>query len=1220
MTKTLEVFRFELAYQLRRASTLLYFLIVLGMCIAFMQMMAGGSREDGNFNSPFALLVMAVFGSMLALVIIAAFAGDAAARDADMRIDSLFYTSPVGKRAYVFGRFLGAFSVSALLVLALPAGSLVATWMPWVEPESLGPFRASAYLTPYFLYALPNAFVATAVLFGAAALARRAMASYAAAAFLFFSAIICGKLLGPRLGLGVAELLDPLGYTTIEAGFRSLSPLQKNTFALVLNSALLTNRLLWVGVATTVLAAAYARFRFTHQAAGREWTTLQSKPQHAMPRDMCRKAERPTQPAVPAAVPAARRVFDASTRMRQLLAITMRSFRELHASRAWWIVPLLALLFIQEAPELAKNEMGIPGPLTTARLVSFLTGDTSVLLTLLIAFSAGELVWRERGARIHALAGVTPVPDWLSVTGKFLGIAMMLAATLTIFLLAGVAVQTMLGTDRYDLALYLQLLFGLLLPEYLLIAALAMIVHVLVNQKYVANVLVVLAPFARDGVRRLGTDDNLVLYGNLPSWVHSEMAGFGPGIEARLWFTFYFGGWALLFALVTYLFWIRGEEHDLRRRITLARRRLTRGAATAGAIALAIITGVGGFIFYNTHILNDPRRGGRTFPWFAESEQRHAEYERRYGRYASLPQPVLAATKLHVDFYPRRRAATIRGSYRLQNRSSATIDSIHVVPSPGVETNGVSFDRPSRVTLADDDVGYRIYALDRALKPGESLRMNFQVAFEARGFTNHGYNPPVMRNGSNIVHRPRPSGGDQHWLPYVGYRAAGELNDPAARRKYGLRERSPYPRLDDLARRNEQRGHETIELETIVGTDSGEVGVAPGELRRTWTENPSKGSGQAPRRYVHYATDAPITNSYTIRSANYAVHRAKWRAVDIEIFHHPTHTANLERMVHGVQASLEYNTRQFGPYPYRQLRLVEYPSHPYWLQMTAHSSLITYAEGFSLVRPADDPRKIDFPFAVVAHEMGHQWWGHQLVPAAVEGAPFLAESLAWYSGMLAVEETFGRDHLQRILDMMRAHYLAPHQPRTVPLLRAVDQLDAYRTGPFAMYALREAAGVEPVNAALRNLLAKFPPNRPPFPTMLDFYAELRAATPAPMHPLLKDLFEEITFWDLRAKSIEVKAAGKGGHRVTLHIEADKLKGDGTGKERPVPMNDPIEIAVYDADGKSLYRAPYRIRSGAQTIELVVPRPPARAAIDPDHELLDRNPEDNEVAVQGGSPR
>lgn len=1197
MTKTLEVFRFELAYQLRRASTLVYFLILLGICTPFLQMMAQGPRHDGTYlNAPFAVMVMVVFGSMLALLIVAAFAGDAATRDADVRMHSLFYTTPVGKRAYVLGRFLGAFSISALLVFALPIGCIVATWMPWVEPERVGPFRAMAHLTPYFLFALPNAFVATAVTFGLATLSRRAIASYAGAAFLFFFSIVCGKLLPSRLGWNMARLLDPLGYTTIQELWQSTTSLQKDAFVLALDGSLLANRLLWLGAGLVVLTAAYARFRFAHEAAGREWTP-HSKASDDARRDGDGIASFATKRT---GVPAARRVFDGSTRMRQLLAIAMRSFRDLHASRVWWIVPVLMFLFIQAAPELARLEMGIPGPLTTARLLAFLSGDLSILLTLLVALSAGELVWRDRGARIHPLADVTPVPDWLPVVGRFLAIAMMLAATHAIFLLAGVTVQTMIGSDRYDLALYVQILFGLQLPEWLLAAALAMFVHVLVNQKYVANVLIVLAPFARDLARELGVEDNLLLYGSLPAWVHSEISGFGPSAEARLWFILYFGGWALLFALATYLFWTRGEEAALRQRIALARRRLTRPAAMIGATALAIIAGAGGFIFYNTHILDEYRTT-------AEIERQHAEYERRYGRYASLPQPLLTGTKLHVDFYPQRGTATVRGGYRLENRGRARIDTIHVVTSPGAETTTVSFDRASRATVTDEELGYRIYTLDRGLEPGESLRMHFQVAIESSVFHQRG-TPPVVRNGSLITHRP---GRGDHWLPLVGYQTARELDKPAVRKKYGLRERNEYPRLGDVAVGNEQRGYDKIELETIVGTDAGQLGVAPGEMRRTWIENG--------RRYVHYLTDAPISNAWTITAANYAVHRARWGNVGIEIFHHPAHTANLARMVHSVRASLAYNTRQFGPYPHRQVRLVEYPSPPSLLGMTAHGGLITYAEGFSLVRVADDPRKIDFPFAVVAHEIGHQWWGHQLTPASVEGAAFLAESLAWYSGMLVVEETFGRDHLQRILDMMRAHYLGPHQPRAVPLLRAVDQLDAYRTGPFAMYALRETVGVETVNRALRNLLAKFPPGRAPFPTSLDFYAELRAATPEPMHGLLKNLFEEITFWDLRATRLEVQAANRNTYRVKLSVEAQKLKGDGRGNERPVPMNDPIEIALYDADGKSLYRARHRIRSGAQTIELVVARPPARAELDPDHELLDRNSADNEVR-EGAGPR
>jgi ABC-type transport system involved in multi-copper enzyme maturation permease subunit len=1025
------------------------------------------------------------------------------------------------------------------------------------------------------------------VLFSLAALTRRAVTAYAGAVVLFFGAFIGEGYIAGTLGnLGLAKLVDPLGYTALHALWRTYNPLQKNTLLVGLQQSLVANRLLWLGISAAVLAFAYVRFRFAYDSGG----------------GRSGAANIDDAPAVRwtgVTVPAARRAFGASTRMRQLLAIVQRSFRELVSSRGWWIVPFVAVLFVITAPEVLEVDLGTPGAATSARVAEILgVSELARLIAILIALSAGELVWREREARINAIADVTPVPEWLSLLGKFLALGLMLAFTEFIFTLAGVTVQTMLGFYNFELGLYVKILFGFQLTGYLLFAALAMVIHVVVNQKYVGNVLAILAFFGMQMARELGLQHNLLLYGGTPEWSYSEMGGFGLTVGPWLWFTFYWSGFALLFAVVTYLFWIRGEERGFGPRVAIARRRLTRWPAAIAALAVAIIAGAGGFVFYNTNVLN-------RYYTASEVEARRAEYEQRYGKYASVPQPVLAATKLNVDFYPERGAATIRGTYRLENRSGAAIDTIHIAPHFGVVTNGITFDRPSHLTLSDDDLGHRIYTLAKPVQPGESVRMNFQVRYERRGFRNNGYDPSVMRNGSWIEHRGEQTQAARQWLPSIGYQTGRELNYAAARREHGLRERPEVPLLTDAAARRDSTGHEKIGFEAIVGTSADQLGVATGALRRTWSENG--------RNFAHYVADAPISNGYVIYSARYAVHRAKWRDVAIEIYHHPTHTANLARMVNSVRASLDYHTRHFGPYPHKQLRMIEYASAGDGLRLTAFEGAVRYSEGYALVRPGDDKRNIDLPFAVMAHELGHQWWGHQLVPAWLEGAPLLSESLAWYSGMLVVEETLGRDHLLRLLDVMRAEYLAPHQTREVSLLRGTDRVDAYRTGPFAMFALREAIGPERVNAALRNLLAKFDPARPPYPTSLDLYAELRAVTPPDRHELLKDLFEEVTFWNLRTKKADVQPSGNA-YRVTLHIEAEKLKSTALGKEKPVPMNDVIEVAIFAADGKPLYRQPHHIRSGAQTITVTVPTPPARAALDPDHELLDRKPEDNAVEV------
>ena len=192
------------------------------------------------------------------------------------------------------------------------------------------------------------------------------------------------------------------------------------------------------------------------------------------------------------------------------------------------------------------------------------------------------------------------------------------------------------------------------------------------------------------------------------------------------------------------------------------------------------------------------------------------------------------------------------------------------------------------------------------------------------------------------------------------------------------------------------------------------------------------------------------------------------------------------------------------------------------------------------MRPDEDPRDVDFAFAVMAHEVAHQWWGHRLVPALVEGAPLLTESLAWYSAMDVVEAEFGPDHLERLMGVMRQAYLAPRPESGVPLLRASDWFDAYRKGPFAMYALREYVGEEQVDAALRRLLAEHGGGEPPLPTSLDLYRELRAVTPDSLRYLLADLFERNTFWELATEEATAEPTGTGAWRVTLDVRARKV--------------------------------------------------------------------------------
>jgi ABC-2 type transport system permease protein len=449
------------------------------------------------------------------------------------------------------------------------------------------------------------------------------------------------------------------------------------------------------------------------------------------------------------------------------------------------------------------------------------------------------------------------------------------------------------------------------------------------------------------------------------------------------------------------------------------------------------------------------------------------------------------------------------------------------------------------------------------------------------------------------------------WIPSVGYRRGRELQGEADRREQGLDPRPEVPPRDDPAALMDIDWLKPITFEALVGTDEGQIAVAPGLLRRAWEQDG--------RRYFDYATDAPIGNNYAFFSAAYAVREGRWNDVEIEIFHHPGHDLNVDRMLRGVHASLEVLTRRLGPYPHRQIRFVEIPGNRYTLQ--ARPINVTYMEGFALLDPDGDPRGIDVVFATVAHEVAHKWWGGQLVPARVEGAALLTESLAWYSALEVVEAAHGREHLGRLVGAMKEEYLSPRWRADVPLLRASDHFLVYRKGPFAMYALREYVGAERVNAALRRLLERHGSRTAPLPTSLDLYRELQAATPAELLPLLADLFERNTYWELSATRAGAERLETGEWRVTLDVRARKVVVDEANVETELPMDDLVEIGVFAAGGDGgppPHLELRRVRSGEQRITVTVPWEPAAAGIDPRNLLIDVNAGDNVAEVSGGA--
>src|ERR671916_1466006 len=163
-----EVFRFEVEYRLRQPSTWVYALVLFGIPFLLMHAIDGSGGQ--YLNAPVMVMQASTILGSIGMLVTAGIFGDAASRDVQTRMHSLFYTSPVREAQYLGGRFLGGLLVNAILVMGVPLGLLLASVMPYMAAGKFGPVKIDAYIQTYVLILLPNVIIIGAFMFAPASL------------------------------------------------------------------------------------------------------------------------------------------------------------------------------------------------------------------------------------------------------------------------------------------------------------------------------------------------------------------------------------------------------------------------------------------------------------------------------------------------------------------------------------------------------------------------------------------------------------------------------------------------------------------------------------------------------------------------------------------------------------------------------------------------------------------------------------------------------------------------------------------------------------------------------------------------------------------------------------------------------------------------------------------------------------------------------------------
>jgi ABC-2 type transport system permease protein len=369
--------------------------------------------------------------------------------------------------------------------------------------------------------------------------------------------------------------------------------------------------------------------------------------------------------------------------------------------------------------------------------------------------------------------------------------------------------------------------------------------------------------------------------------------------------------------------------------------------------------------------------------------------------------------------------------------------------------------------------------------------------------------------------------------------------------------------------------------------------------------------------------DKPILDFYATLSARYTVAREQHNGVNLEIYYIPEHAFALPSMLQASKDGLDYFSKNFSPYLYRQYRIIEFPRYQTFAQ--AFPNTIPYSEAIGFVyRKEEGDDKVDWAYFVTAHELAHQWWAHQVVGGNGQGSTMFSEGLAEYSALTVMEKRYGREAAQKFLRRELDGYLrgrGTERKKEVPLLYVENQpYIHYQKGSLAFYALRDYIGEDAMNTALRAFLDKWALKGPPYPTARDLYSELDKVTPDSLRYVLTDLFDEITFYENRTDSATTAKLPNGGWSVHLVLRSAKLKGDSVGNTRNVPVADYVDVGIFGDRvagqklGEPLLVKKVKITQAVTALDFVVPKEPRKAGIDPYNKLIDRTPEDNVLAV------
>ncbi|MEX2478927.1 MAG: M1 family aminopeptidase [Gracilimonas sp.] len=1207
------IFSFEIRYWLRKSSFYVYAGILFSLSY-FVMISAAGIFESLTVsmntitivNSPVAINGLLNEMAIILYFFLPALIGGTIYRDYKHNMHSVLYSYPFKKWEYLLGKFAAGLTVSTLVMIAAALGVILGSITPGTNPEVLGPFELVSYVQPFLYYLIPNMIFFGAMVFAVVAFTRNINVAFIVILGFFLIQIFAQNLTSDLDNKMLATLLDPYGAQANAYYTEYWTAFEQNENPLPWGEVIFYNRLIWAGLGLLIFGLVYQAFSFSQQAYS--FSLFRKKKGEAVTKKNFGSILTVNMPEVTMN-------FSFIENLKLSWELAKTDFRYIISGWAFIIISLIGLLISLSTILLGGEIFGTDTLPVTWQMLQLPGTFFSLFINILTFLYAGMLIHRSRGDNMDQLIHVTPTPNWAILFSKFLALVLMQMALLSIIMIAGLGVQLFSGYYNFEIGQYLFDLYAISLIHVMIWGLLSIFIHNLFKNYYIGFILLLVISIGITFLGEIGIEQTVFKFNQAPGTAYSDMNGYGNSLAPYFVYKMYWLLLGIALYVLAILFFRRGLPGSIKERFSNADKAFTPKLKLIFTLSLIGFIGMGSWIYYVNNIKYE-------YISSQKRELRAANFEKNYGKFKDTPQPRIVSSSINLDLYPESRDLDVSGSYILVNKADVAIDSIHIDHNNFISV--FEFNRDFELVLEDDSMNYDIYQLDEPLMPGDSVLFSFALSNKRNEILRS--NSPVRGNGTFI---------NNSLFPTIGYPESAELSSREARERYDLPEKDRMaPPTDSTARMNNYISSDAdwIDFETTISTSPEQIAIAPGYLQDEWEENG--------RHYFHYKMDSTIVNFYSFISADFDVVEDSWNDVNIEIYHHPDHTYNLDYMIDGVKKSLDYYTENFSPYQFRQLRIIEFPrTGGSFAQSFANTVPYSEAVGFIADVDTTDEEAVNYPFSITAHEVAHQWWAHQVIGANVQGATMLSESLSEYSALKVLEKEYGVHQMRRFLKEALDTYLIGRTMESrreqALIYNENQQYIHYNKGSLVFYALSDYIGEDKLNATLSSYIDEVAFQEPPYTNSLELLDFLKEATPDSLQYLITDMFETITLYDNRVEeatftevdsstyevNLSLQAAkyrtGETGERIYTNQEGDSLSVDVEGRRLPIqslPLNDWIEVGVFgvDEDGNEtvLYLEKRKFTEIMNEITITVDELPVSVGIDPYNKLIDTISNDN----------